>query len=91
MYDHALKYHPFDVNTYFEKGRYYYLYFKGYSLKELNRFEEAIQMYDLALKINTKHHYSYYQKGVNYFLFLKYNCALGSIKKQLKYMIEHFK
>ena len=35
MYDHELKYHPFDVNTYFEKGSYFYLYFKGYALKEL--------------------------------------------------------
>ena len=65
MYDKAIQFNPQDSDFYNYKGLKY-IYNIGISLKNLNRYEEAIQMYDKAIQLNPQNSLAYSNKGCKY-------------------------
>ena len=51
-YTSAIEINPSSVETYYNRGKYYYQYLQGLSLSKLKREEEAIKDYTSAIEIN---------------------------------------
>ena len=58
MYDKAIQLNPQNSKVYNNKGLKY-IYGIGFCLKNLKRYEEAIQMYDKAIQLNPQNSVAY--------------------------------
>lgn len=79
-YDRALDLNPSYVRA---------LLNKGITLRDLNRYEEAIESFDLALLLGQLEGHIYAERGRTYHLWGDWNCCISDYRRALELLPQH--